>query len=47
VRRLTRLQRILSKDRQSAVSSLQLENGEYTTEEKGTLEELLRVHFPG
>ena len=41
-----RLQRILSKDGQSAISSLQLENGEYTTE-KGTLEELLLVHFPG
>jgi hypothetical protein len=41
------LQRILSKDWQSAVSSLQLENGEYTTIEKGTLEELCRVHFPG
>jgi hypothetical protein len=36
-----------SKDGQSAVSSLQLENGEYTTTEKGTLEKLLRVHFPG
>jgi len=36
-----RLQRILSKDGQSAVSSLQLENGKYTTTEKGTLEELL------
>ena len=42
-----RLQIILSKDGQSAVSSLQLENGEYTTTEKGTLEELFRVHFPG
>jgi hypothetical protein len=42
-----RLQRILSKDGQSAVSSLQLENGEYTTTEKETLEELLQVHFPG
>ena len=41
-----RLQRILSKDGRSAVSSLQLENGEYTTE-KGTLEELLRVHSLG
>jgi hypothetical protein len=41
------LQRILSKDGQSAISTLQLENGEYTTTEKGTLEELLRVHFPG
>jgi hypothetical protein len=35
-----RLQRIISKDGQGAVSSLQLENGEYTTTEKGTLEEL-------
>jgi hypothetical protein len=41
-----RLHRILSKDGQSAVSSLQLENGEYTRTEKETLEELLRVHFP-
>jgi len=43
----TRLHRILSKGEQSAVSSIQHENGEYTTTEKGTLEELLRVHFPG
>jgi hypothetical protein len=42
-----RLQSILPKDGQSAVSSLQLENGEYTKAEKETLEELLRVHFPG
>jgi hypothetical protein len=42
-----RLHWILSKGDQSAVSSIQLENGEYTTTEKGTLEELLRVHFPG
>jgi hypothetical protein len=42
-----RLQRVLSKDRQSTVSSLQLENGVYTTTEEETLEELLRVHFPG
>jgi hypothetical protein len=41
-----RLRRILSKDGLSAVSSLQLENGEYTTTGKGTLEEILRVHFP-
>jgi hypothetical protein len=40
------LQRILSKDGQSAVSSLQLENGEYTKTEE-TLEELLWIHFPG
>jgi hypothetical protein len=39
--------RILSKDVQSAVSSLQLENGVYTTIEKGTQQELLRVHFHG
>jgi len=37
---------ILSKDEWSAVSSIQLENGEYTSE-KGILEELLRVHFLG
>jgi len=42
-----RLQRILLEDGQCAVSSLQLENGEYSTTEKGILEELLRVHFPG
>jgi hypothetical protein len=42
-----RLQSILSKDGQSAVSFLQLENGEYTKTEKGTLEELLQVHVPG
>jgi len=42
-----RLHRILSKDGLSAVSSIQLENGEYTTSEKGLLEELHRVHFPG
>jgi len=42
-----RLHRILSKDEQSTSSSIQLENGDYTTTEKGTLEELLRVHFPG
>jgi hypothetical protein len=42
-----RLHRIPSKDEQSAISSIQLENGDYTTTEKGTLEELLRVHFPG
>ena len=42
-----RLQRILSKNGQSAVSSLQLENGVCTTSEKETLEELLWVHFPG
>jgi nicotinic acid mononucleotide adenylyltransferase len=41
-----RLHRILSKDGQSAVSSIQLKNGEYTTTEE-TLEELLRVKFPG
>ena len=42
-----KLHRILSKDKQSAVSSIQLENGEYTISEKGILEELFRVHFPG
>ena len=39
--------RILSKDGLSVVSSIQLENEEYTTTEKGILEELFRVHFPG
>jgi hypothetical protein len=42
-----RLHRILSKGGQSAVSSIQLESGVYTTSEKETLEELLWVHFPG
>jgi hypothetical protein len=42
-----RLQRILLKDGQSAISSLWLENGEYTKTEKETLGELLWVHFPG
>jgi hypothetical protein len=42
-----RLQRILSKYGQSAVSSLQLEDGEYTKTEKENLEELLMVHSPG
>jgi hypothetical protein len=41
-----RLHRILSTYEQSAISSIQLENGEYTDTEKGTLEELLRVNFP-
>jgi hypothetical protein len=48
VRRLKRLQKvILSRGGQSAISSIQLENGEYTTSERETLEELLQVHFPG
>jgi len=53
VRRLKRLQnvpdstRFSLKDEQSVISSIQLENGDYTTTEKGTLEELFRVHFPG
>jgi hypothetical protein len=42
-----RLQRIPSKDGQIAVSYLQLQNGEYTTTVNWTLEELLRVYFPG
>ena len=41
-----RLHRILSKDEQSATGSIQLENRDYTTTEKETLEELFRVHFP-
>ena len=41
-----RLHKILSKDEQSAIGSIQLENGDYTTE-KETLEELFRVHFYG
>jgi hypothetical protein len=39
-----RLQKILSRDRKSAVSSLQLESREYTKTEGHTLKELL--HFP-
>ena len=42
-----RLYNILSKDVQSTISSIQLDNGDYTTTEKGTMEELFRVHFPG
>ena len=42
-----RLHRILSKDERTEVSSIQLKNGEYTTSEKGILEKVLRVHFPG
>ena len=41
-----RMHKILSKDGLSVISSIQLENGDYTTE-IGTMEELLRVHFPG
>jgi hypothetical protein len=42
-----RLHRVLSKEGRSVVSSIQLDNGEYTTSEREILEELLRVHFPG
>ena len=42
-----RLHRNLSKDEQSAICSIQLENGDYTITEKETLEELFRVHLPG
>ena len=35
-----RLHRILSKDEQSAICSIQFKNGDYTTTEKETLEEL-------
>ena len=42
-----RLHKILSKDVQSAISFIQLENGEYTTIEKRNMEELFRIHFPG
>jgi hypothetical protein len=41
-----RRHRILSKCGQSAVISIQLENGEYTTKEKGTLEELTTGPLP-
>jgi hypothetical protein len=41
-----RLHKILSKEELSTISSIQLENGDYTTE-VGAMEELLRVHFPG
>jgi hypothetical protein len=40
VRRLKRLHRVLSKEGQSAVSSIQFENGEYTSERE-ILKELL------
>jgi hypothetical protein len=42
-----RLHRNLSKGGQSAIGSIQLDSGHYTTSEKETLQELLRVHFPG
>jgi hypothetical protein len=42
-----RLHRVLSKEGRSAVSSILLDNGEYTMSEREILEELLRVHFPG
>ena len=42
-----RLHEILSKDELSTISSFQLENGDYTITEIGTMEELLPVHFPG
>ena len=42
-----RLHEILSKDGPSAVSSIQLASEEYTASERGILEELFRVHFPG
>jgi hypothetical protein len=42
-----RFHKILSKVGPSAINSIRLENGEYTTTEKETPEELLRVHFPG
>jgi hypothetical protein len=42
-----RLHRILSKDEQSVINSIQLENGDYTNTEKETLEELIRIHLPG
>ena len=41
-----RLHKILSKDVQITTSSIELENGDHTTE-KGTIEELFWVHFPG
>jgi hypothetical protein len=37
---------ILSKDNQSSICSIQLQNGDYTITEE-TLEEQFRVHFPG
>jgi hypothetical protein len=42
-----RLRSILSNGGQSAVSSIQMHKGNYTTSEKETLQELLWVHFPG
>ena len=42
-----RLHKILSKDVQSTISSIQLENGDYTTTKKRPMEELFWVHFPG
>jgi hypothetical protein len=42
-----RLHRILSKGGQSAVISIQIDNVNYSISEKDTLQQLLRVHFPG
>ena len=42
-----RLHKILSNDRPNALSSIQLENGEYTTSDKSILEDLFWVLFPG
>jgi hypothetical protein len=52
VRELKGLQNVLdsiqfSQDEPSIINSIQLENGDYTTTEKGTMEERFRVHFPG
>jgi hypothetical protein len=42
-----RLHRVFSKEERSAVSSIQLGNGDYIMSEREILEVLLRVHFPG
>jgi hypothetical protein len=42
-----RIYKILSKEELRTISSIQLENVDYTSTETTTMEELLRVHFPG
>lgn len=42
-----RMHRILAKDRSDQVSSLKLNNGDFTSDEKSLLNHLLQTHFPG
>lgn len=43
---MARLHKVLSKDPQISIPSLQKESGEYTQNGEDTLKELFRVHFP-